>query len=223
MASTSSMAEQPALDGRRSRSSSPAAKRLKADTDSEITAESSNLQATAPAPAASSSAPRKNGDAQNGNGNAEKLEKQAQKVAMRRAKMKRKDREKQMAKTGEEPIFFDIVDMLGREKVEAVVEEGQEFRDAFSIGQEVEVDIARLSSHGEWSSQHSALLGYVGVRSGAISSEELPAKPERLVAYQALMRPGTLRDKQVGHNPRLRAERPACAFAPCFGFFYQRH
>ncbi|WFD31058.1 tRNA (uracil(54)-C(5))-methyltransferase [Malassezia sp. CBS 17886] len=56
---------------------------------------------------------------------------------------------KHVAKHGEPPILFDIVTLLGRDKVDAIVAHGAEFDRVAPFGEEVVVTIDRLSSHGD--------------------------------------------------------------------------
>ncbi|PWN89312.1 S-adenosyl-L-methionine-dependent methyltransferase [Acaromyces ingoldii] len=84
-------------------------------------------------------------------GSSAKAAKMEAKRTAHRLKMKRKDRERTLAKTGEEPIAYDILEMLGAEKVQSILAAGaaKEFEDKFSKGTELELVIERLSSHGD--------------------------------------------------------------------------
>lgn len=57
-----------------------------------------------------------------------------------------------MNKTGEDPIFFDALRFIGEEKLRQIVQEGQEWREVYTKGQQVEVEILGLGAHGEFSS-----------------------------------------------------------------------
>lgn len=70
----------------------------------------------------------------------------------RRVKNRKKAREAALAKTGEEPIWFDIVELLGQEKVNQVIDadglgDGQ-WVDRFQRGTILEGKVERLSAHG---------------------------------------------------------------------------
>lgn len=69
----------------------------------------------------------------------------------KRIKAKARDRQKALAKTGEEPIFYDICDLLGSDAVHQRLAQGaaSEWQDRFPRGQEVTVVIERLSAHGD--------------------------------------------------------------------------
>ncbi|PWN36582.1 S-adenosyl-L-methionine-dependent methyltransferase [Meira miltonrushii] len=69
----------------------------------------------------------------------------------KRIKSKVRDRQKVLEKMGEEPIYFDIADLLGDEVVQTIIKEGpsKEFINKFRRGEEIECRIERLSAHGE--------------------------------------------------------------------------
>ena len=78
-----------------------------------------------------------------------------QKEAVRRMhnkiKNKKRERQKALGKSGEEPIYFDICDMLGTEKVNEMLAQGPtvEWADKFGRREEVSLRIERLSAHGD--------------------------------------------------------------------------
>ncbi|MCO5590213.1 hypothetical protein L7F22_044182 [Adiantum nelumboides] len=69
----------------------------------------------------------------------------------KRIKSKVKDRQKVLEKMGEEPIYFDIVELLGDDLVQQITKEGssKEFNNKLQRGEEIECRIERLSAHGE--------------------------------------------------------------------------
>lgn len=73
------------------------------------------------------------------------------KLQARRIKSKLKDRERSLAKTGEEPIFYDICDLLGQDVVGAILAQGSgaAYAEKFERGQEETLLIERLSAHGD--------------------------------------------------------------------------
>jgi tRNA (uracil-5-)-methyltransferase len=82
---------------------------------------------------------------------AAKEQKEAARRLHNRLKNKRKERQRALEKTGEEPIFYDICEMLGIEKVNAILEEGPsaEWEEKFGRREEVTLQIDRLSAHGD--------------------------------------------------------------------------
>lgn len=69
----------------------------------------------------------------------------------RRVKSKLKDRQKSLSKMGEEPIFFDVSELLGAATVQQILARGaqSEFEDKFMRGSQVECRIESLSAHGD--------------------------------------------------------------------------
>lgn len=61
----------------------------------------------------------------------------------------RKAYAKQVAKHGDPPILFDILEMIGRDRVEDIVAKGQEYERVSPFNEEVTVTIERLSAHGD--------------------------------------------------------------------------
>lgn len=70
-------------------------------------------------------------------------------------KAKEKARQAMLAKTGEEPIWFDILEILGHENVQKVVEDGQEWADRYERGMTIVGKILRLSATGSGIFQNS--------------------------------------------------------------------
>lgn len=85
------------------------------------------------------------------NGDAEASRKSHDKLQAKRIKAKVRDRQRKIAKTGEEPIFFDICDLLGKDKVAKTLSQGPlaEWEDKFAKGLQLEIKIQTLSAHGE--------------------------------------------------------------------------
>lgn len=73
----------------------------------------------------------------------------AVKAELRRSRQKRKDYAKQLAKTGREPIEFDIEEMLGVRKVTDLLSEGREYSAKVQRGDQLTVQIERLDAHGD--------------------------------------------------------------------------
>lgn len=57
--------------------------------------------------------------------------------------------QKQVSKHGEPPILFDILDLIGKSRVDEILSKNQEFERVPPFGQEITVKIERLSSHGD--------------------------------------------------------------------------
>jgi tRNA (uracil-5-)-methyltransferase len=75
----------------------------------------------------------------------------------KRIKARLKDRQKSLDKLGEEPIFYDICELLGQEKVDSILAQDHhaEFEQRFHLGQTVTCRIVKLSSHGDGLAVHS--------------------------------------------------------------------
>ena len=105
--------------------------------------------------AAGTSSSLQNGtDSQSGrqrSGPGDKEQRALEKRQNSRVKAKKKDRLKALDKTGEEPVFFDICDLLGAEVVQAMLAAGPkvEWADKFRKGEEVSLVISRISAHGD--------------------------------------------------------------------------
>lgn len=67
----------------------------------------------------------------------------------KRIKHLQKAYEKLVDKHGVPPLFFDIKEMLGEQKVAEILEKNEEFNRVPPFGEEVVVTIERLSSHGD--------------------------------------------------------------------------
>ena len=61
----------------------------------------------------------------------------------------RKETAKQIAKFGEDPVYYEIQELIGQEKVAAILKSGREFEKKFDIGEELEVEIRILGAHGQ--------------------------------------------------------------------------
>lgn len=61
----------------------------------------------------------------------------------------RKESAKQISKFGEDPIYYEIQELIGKEKVAAILQSGREFEKKFDIGEELEVEISMLGAHGQ--------------------------------------------------------------------------
>lgn len=80
---------------------------------------------------------------------AAKLDRQAAKRDRKRIHYLQKAYEKQVSKQGDPPILFDILEMLGKERVDAILQRKAEFDRVAPFGEEVDVTIERLSAHGD--------------------------------------------------------------------------
>lgn len=75
-------------------------------------------------------------------------------VDKKKIKGKEKSRQAMLAKTGEEPIWFDIVEILGRDRVDQIIEDGRigktagEWEDKFARETILEGTILRISANG---------------------------------------------------------------------------
>ncbi|WFC99074.1 tRNA (uracil(54)-C(5))-methyltransferase [Malassezia yamatoensis] len=76
-------------------------------------------------------------------------DRQAMKRDRKRVRYLQKAYTKQVSKTGDPPILFDIMEMLGKEKVDRILQRQEEFDRVAPFGEEVEVTIERLSAHGD--------------------------------------------------------------------------
>lgn len=78
-------------------------------------------------------------------------DKASRKVHAKERKRRDVERPKQLAKFGEDPIFYDIVEMVGKEKVDKLIAEGREYDKRFPRDDkiELELEIQRLSAHGD--------------------------------------------------------------------------
>ena len=61
----------------------------------------------------------------------------------------RKAYAKQTAKNGDPPILYDILELLGKERVETILAQNTEFDRVAPFGEEVVLTIERLSAHGD--------------------------------------------------------------------------
>lgn len=137
-----------------SASSSPPPKRAKLDQDQE---EATITPTSTSHPPATASASTSTSTSSNGNKN--NFKPNADKAAAKRVKNNRKTRSQNMLKTGEDPIFFDALKFIGKDRVAEIVESGQEWRQAFKRGEEVEVQIMGLGAHGEFICPESEAWG----------------------------------------------------------------
>lgn len=80
-----------------------------------------------------------------------KEQKEAARHLHNRLKNKKRERQRALEKTGEEPVFYDICEMLGKDKVNAILEKGPaaEWEEKFGRREEVTLRIERLSAHGD--------------------------------------------------------------------------
>lgn len=80
-----------------------------------------------------------------------KEEKLADKKRTNRLKTKRKERLRVLEKSGEEPIFYDVCDLLGLDKVNAMLAAGPEveWAEKFQRRELITLQIERLSAHGD--------------------------------------------------------------------------
>ncbi|CAO1638053.1 unnamed protein product [Parajaminaea phylloscopi] len=70
------------------------------------------------------------------------------KGADKKNKAKEKARQVMLAKTGEEPIAYDIIEVLGQDKVDEITGAGDEWADRYERGTTLEGKIVRLSATG---------------------------------------------------------------------------
>lgn len=79
--------------------------------------------------------------------------KKARTVALKRDRKRvhnlQKAYQKQVLKHGDPPILFDILEMLGKPRVDEILARNEEFERVPPFGEEVVVKIDRLSSHGD--------------------------------------------------------------------------
>lgn len=79
----------------------------------------------------------------------DKNDAQAAKRERKRIHNLRKAYQKHVDKHGEPPLLYDIKEMLGEEKVAEILSKNEEFNRVAPFGEEIEVKIERLSSHGD--------------------------------------------------------------------------
>lgn len=78
-----------------------------------------------------------------------KQDRQAAKRDRKRIHYLQKAYEKQVSKNGDPPILYDILEMLGKERVDAILQRKEEFDRVEPFGKEIDVMVERLSSHGD--------------------------------------------------------------------------
>lgn len=147
-----------------------------------------------------------------------KQDRQAAKRDRKRIHYLQKAYQKQVSKQGDPPILFDIIEMLGKERVDTILQRKEEFDRVKPFGEEVTVTIERLSSHGD----------------GLARSPEgdrvlvvpfcLPGEVVRVVPYGAerLHFKSRLVERVGGHSPMRNDELVQCRyFGQCGGCQYQ--
>lgn len=74
---------------------------------------------------------------------------------------KKKNKKRKPVDSGglEDTMFHEAIRLLGRDKVNAIVEAEQDYDDKFEHLQEVELEIVDMSSHGEWQTSKAQIQG----------------------------------------------------------------
>lgn len=125
---------------------------------------------------------------------------------------------KQVSKHGDPPIWYDILEMLGKDRVEAILQRKEEFDRVAPFGEEVEVTVERLSSHGD---------GLARTQQGdriLVIPFCLPGEIVRVVPYgvERLYFKSRLVKRVGGHSPMRRDDLVQCRyFGECGGCQYQ--
>ena len=114
---------------------------------------------------------------------------------------KRRKRELPEPCSPDDVLWHDIVDLLGKHVVDAVLEEGSEWDSPFGFREEVELEVAALSSTGELASLSLTYYSTLGHTGTSLALAPSPRKPWVVATPFAL--PGETIRARVYRSSRL--------------------